>query len=450
MGIVVAATHLDLDQRVAIKFLLPEALRNRIAVERFLREARVAAKVRSEYVARVHDVGTLDGDVPYIVMEYLEGSDLGQLIDTHGPRPIDEACEIALQACEALAEVHAAGIVHRDLKPSNLFVTRHADGSPAAKLLDFGISKLTFGDEDATVDPGLTTTATIMGSPSYMSPEQLKSTKEVDSRADVWSLGAVLYEATTGRPAFRGESVPQVCALIASEDPPPPSGLRAGLPAELQTAILACLEKDPDKRITLVALATTLARFAPARAKPSLDRIVATLGAQLPPLPVPPLSGRPGGLPVLPLASLDRSRTAAAWGRDRGRGGRRGVLLLGFVLGVAGLLGLGVYAGQVNVARLRVQVAGATSAVTSAAGAVSAAIASSLPGMPLPLGTVEQPSSADGGGPPDEDDAEPLAEPAPSSSVRGAAASSARPTPGKPHPAKPGRHPAKRRRSHLY
>src|SRR6202023_1504577 len=161
-------------------------------------------------------------------MEYLEGIDLRQAIKDH-PLEVDEACEIALQACEALVQVHAAGIVHRDLKPSNLFVTRRADGSPCVKLLDFGISK--FGwDGDSGTDPALTATATIMGSPSYMSPEQLKSTKEVDARSDVWSLGAVLYEALTGKPAFRAETVPQVCAMIASDEPPPPSGLRTSLP----------------------------------------------------------------------------------------------------------------------------------------------------------------------------------------------------------------------------
>ncbi len=151
MGIVVAATHIALEQRVAIKFLLPEARRNSVAVERFLREARVAAKVRSEFVARVHDVGTLDGGVPYIVMECLDGSDLGKLIADEGPRPLDELCEIALQACEALAEVHAAGVVHRDLKPSNLFVTRRR-GSPARKLAPTSgiVSKLTFGLQESS------------------------------------------------------------------------------------------------------------------------------------------------------------------------------------------------------------------------------------------------------------------------------------------------------------
>jgi serine/threonine-protein kinase len=333
MGLVVAATHLGLEQEVAIKFLLPEAMRSEVAVERFLREAKVAAKIRSDHVARVHDVGTLDradGGVPYIVMEHLEGSDLGQLIERDGPLPIEEACEIVLQACEGLAEVHAAGIVHRDLKPSNLFVTRKADGSPAVKLLDFGISKLTLVPDGS--DPALTATATIMGSPSYMSPEQLKSTKEVDDRTDVWSLGAVLYEAVTGAPAFRGETLPQVCAMIASEDPAPPSTRRDGVPAELETAILHCLDKNPRTRQTLVELARSLTKLAPARGKASLERIEATIAASG--------SRRAGELPALGLApSLDRTRSS----RRKDGGGSpagRGAL---FLLVVCGTVALAVY-----------------------------------------------------------------------------------------------------------
>jgi serine/threonine protein kinase len=475
MGIVVAATHLDLDQRVAIKFLLPEALRSQVAVERFLREARVAAKVRSEHVARVHDVGTVEGGVPYIVMEYLEGEDLGQMIDSKGPCSVSEACEIVLQACEALAEVHSAGIVHRDLKPSNLFVTRRADGSPAAKLLDFGISKLSIGEDDGAMDPALTSTATIMGSPSYMSPEQLKSTKEVDARTDVWSLGAVLYEATTGKPAFRGENVPQVCALIASEDPPPPSGIRDNLPPELEEAILGCLEKDPDKRLPLAALATALARFAPARAKATLDRILATLGAP-PVATVPPPSDaneakearawRKSVLPVLPLASQDKratrlttrqasvGRTVSSWGKERARGGRGGTLL--FLLVVAGaVLGIGLYTGRFTVGQLQGEIQGATSAVQSAAGAVSSAVSSvasalpssiasslpsSLPEIP-PLPSVlpnpfEEPSAADAGAETDDDDGE-----APAETPSAKPAGSAHGAPSKGHPAKPTHHP---------
>ena len=456
MGIVVSATHLGLEQEVAIKFLLPEAMRSKVAVERFLREAKVAAKVRSEYVARVHDVGkTQEGGVPYIVMEHLDGIDLGKLIDRDGALRMDEACEIAMQACEALGEVHAAGIVHRDLKPSNLFVTRRADGSPAVKLLDFGISKLTLGGDDVGLDPALTQTATIMGSPSYMSPEQLKSTKEVDHRADVWSLGAVLYEAITGKPAFRGETLPQVCAMIASEAPVPPSTHRSGIPSELERIILRCLEKNPDRRAELVELARTLAKFATDRAQASLERIEATASGGEP----RPRSGsaatladdRKGdGLPILALASLtsaERWRTMSGWGRDRrGKRGGSGALLLLVV--VAGVLGIGVYSGRIQVKKLRGEIEGATSAVSSAASSaavavssavssVSSAVASSLPPLPsVPIPTDEPSASAD---PESEADEEGSGEPAVASAVAGSPSTPAAPhaTPAKPHPYKP-------------
>ena len=420
----------------------------------------MAAKVRSEHVARVHDVGTLAGGVPYIVMEYLDGSDLGQLIARSGALPIDEACEIALQACEALAEVHAAGIVHRDLKPSNLFVTRRADGSPVVKLLDFGISKLTFGIDDSSIDPALTATATIMGSPSYMSPEQLKSTKEVDPRADVWSLGAVLYEALTGKPAFRGETVPQVCAMIASEEPILPSAIRDGIPLELERAVLGCLEKDAARRIPLVDLACTLAHFAPERTKPSLERIEAVLGA--PPRSRADLGAPPRlALPALPLATSERSRTMSAWGRREARErNERGVRkkanlaarLVAFVLfavaAAGATVGAALYTGRLTVRRLQGDLAGATSAVASAASAVSAA-ASSLPELPipsaLPLPVFEEPATdADAGSSEeadDEDDAAP-------SRDAGAKPGSAHPAVGKGHTPGKTKHGTKGHRHH--
>ncbi len=462
MGLVVAATHLGLEQEVAIKFLLPSAMRNKVAVERFLREAKVAAKVRSEHVARVHDVGTLEeGGVPYIVMEHLEGSDLGKLIDREGALPIDEACEVAIQACEALTEVHAAGIVHRDLKPSNLFVTRRADGSPAVKLLDFGISKLTFGGGDS-VNPALTQTATIMGSPSYMSPEQLKSSKEVDHRADVWSLGAVLYEAVTGKPAFRGESLPQVCAMIASEDPPLPSTRREGIPIELERTLLRCLEKNPDKRADLLELARALVKYAPDRARASLERIEATVRGEPRPRALTyaerseksrvEARSTGGGLPVLNLATGERGRTMSSWGRGervkRGGGTTRAIL---FLLFASVVVGFAVYSGRIEVKRLKGDIAGASSAVSSAAVAVSSAanavssaatelssaVASALPALPLPSeNPAPSASAAASAEPDDEDEPEPSAssapKPAPPSSTAHPAPAAAKPKP-KPH-----------------
>jgi serine/threonine-protein kinase len=413
MGVVVLATHVGLDQRVAIKFLLPESLKNKDSVERFFREAKVAAMIRSDYVARVHDVGTTDDGVPYIVMEYLEGSDLGSLIDRQGSLPIEEVCEIALQACEALAEVHAAGIVHRDLKPTNLFVTRRADGSPAVKLLDFGISKLSASAYPSGTDPALTATTAIMGSPSYMSPEQLKSTKEVDQRTDVWALGTVLYEAITGRPAFRGETLPQVCAMIAADDPAAPSTLREGVPHELEQAVLACLRKNPDERETLVDLSRVLAKLAPPRARASLERIEATLGASS--VASSPSSPSMPELPAKGVAAGEKERS--------GRGGGAVMLL---VIAAGSVLGVGLLTGRINTSGLRQEMSGATSAVSSVAGAAASAIASALPDLP----------SQDGG----SDD---LGE-APLATRPSAAAPTAAPTQVPPqHPGQPKAHPAK-------
>jgi serine/threonine-protein kinase len=410
MGIVVAATHEELDQRVAIKFLSPDAMGNEEAVERFLREAKVAARVKSEHVARVSDVGRVEArGVPFIVMEYLEGSDLGALIAEADQKrlPVEEACEIALQACEALAEVHAAGIVHRDLKPSNLFVTRRSDESPCVKLLDFGISKAALPDE--SVDPALTSTATIMGSPSYMSPEQLRSTKEVDARTDVWALGAVLYEAVSGRPAFRGETVPQVCFMIGSEEPAAPSSLRAEIPPELERIILACLDKKVDTRASLVDLARVLVAYAPERARVSLERVEAVLGAGPPRKRDPSMAllaegrrasqaeiARRASQAEIPRrasqADIPRrasvpqvARTQASWHDDeqerrskRKKGGGGGALLL-LLLVVGGVFGVGVYTGRINLAALRGQVSSATSAVGSAVASATAHVASAIP-----------------------------------------------------------------------
>jgi serine/threonine protein kinase len=405
MGVVVAATHVGLDQRVAIKFLHPEATRNKEAVERFQREAKVAAKVKSEHVTRVHDVGRAQGNVPYIVMEHLEGIDLGDLIDREGRLPVEEACEIVLQACEALAEVHAAGIVHRDLKPSNLFVTRRTDGSPCVKLLDFGISKFTVHPDDTKADPSLTSTATIMGSPSYMSPEQLKSTKEVDARTDVWSLGAVLYEALTGRPAFRGETVPQVCAMIASDDPDPPTSVRGGLPPQLDTAVLGCLAKKPDDRLPLVDLARALVEFAPERARVSLERMEAVLRV---PEPTPREEKKQEPLPVLALAT-ERGRTQSSWNHEkrRKRGGGGALLLLALFAG--GIFGAGVFTGRINVKLLRGSVAQATSAIATAIPAASQ-IPSAL-GIPSSFG-INLSDATDAGASEDDDNEDASASPA--------------------------------------
>ena len=279
MGVVVAAHHIQLDKRVALKFLLPEATTNAEVVARFAREARAAVKIESEHVARVIDVGAMESGAPYMVMEYLVGSDLAQRLVEHGAMPIEEAIDYLLQACEAIAEAHAAGIVHRDLKPANLFLTRRADGSSLVKVLDFGISKATL-PAGSQPDMSLTKTASVMGSPLYMAPEQMRSTRSVDARADIWALGVILYELLSGKVPFEATTMPELCAMVLTETPAPLRDKRPDTPPGLWLIIERCLQKDPAQRFGNVSeLANALASFAPARSRLSIDRISKVLRA---------------------------------------------------------------------------------------------------------------------------------------------------------------------------
>ncbi|MEM9494056.1 MAG: serine/threonine-protein kinase, partial [Myxococcota bacterium] len=218
MGVVVAARHLQLDETVALKLM---AVRGdgAVAGRRFTLEARALAKLRSEHVARINDSGVTADGTPYIVMEYLEGIDLARLLAEHGPLPVSDAVDYLLQACLAMAEAHSLHIVHRDLKPANLFLTRRIDGSPLLKVLDFGISKV----DAAGQDPVITQEASgeTLGSPGYMSPEQLRAVSDVDQRTDIWSLGAILFELLTGMRPFMAEQMPEIYAKILYESPLP-------------------------------------------------------------------------------------------------------------------------------------------------------------------------------------------------------------------------------------
>jgi eukaryotic-like serine/threonine-protein kinase len=272
MGYVVAAHHLKLDHRVALKFLKPEALKHPHIVQRFAREARAAAKIRGEHVARVIDVGDLPNGAPFIVMEYLEGEDLAQRLVQRGPLQVDEAVGYLLQACEALAEAHAAGIIHRDLKPPNLFLARTAGRMTKLKVLDFGISKAL--DESSEGGRNLTSTTMIMGTPHYMSPEQLRSSRDVDQRADIWALGVVLFELLTGQTPFDGENATSVITSIVTEEPRPLLELRPDAPPELWLLVLRCLAKQRAERFPgVLDLARALAPFSGDRARDSLARI---------------------------------------------------------------------------------------------------------------------------------------------------------------------------------
>jgi serine/threonine-protein kinase len=269
MGVVVQATHLQLDQLVALKFMLGAALHNPPLIERFAREARAAVRLRSDHVARVLDVGTLESGSPYIVMEYLEGSDLGTLVERSGRFPVEAAVDCLLQACDAVAEAHALGIVHRDLKPKNLFLTYRNDGRPLVKVLDFGISKQKTGG-----DLSLTRTTEIIGSPNYMSPEQFRAAKAADERSDIWALGVILYELLTGELPFPADTVTQLTAMVLSEPPRPIQSLRAEVPEELVRVVERCMEKAPDARFQTVAqLAAALHKFAPPDARDLAARI---------------------------------------------------------------------------------------------------------------------------------------------------------------------------------
>ena len=251
MGVVVAATHTQLDQRVALKFVLPHMLAGAVSVERFFREARSTAKLTNEHITRVHDVGTLETGAPYIVMELLDGSDLAQLRRRVGTLTVPDAVEYVLQACEGLVEAHAVGIVHRDLKPQNLFVARRMNGAPLVKILDFGISKAV--GAAAVGQMNLTDSATVLGSPLYMSPEQMRSARSVDARSDIWALGVILYELLAGKVPFDGETVTELCLKVVIETETPVSELRADLPPGLSEVVHKCLSKDPNGRYSSVA-----------------------------------------------------------------------------------------------------------------------------------------------------------------------------------------------------
>jgi eukaryotic-like serine/threonine-protein kinase len=244
MGVVAECTHLALNERVAIKMLRQDVLLDQDAVYRFLREAQAAVKLKSEYVARVSDVGTFENGVPYMVMEFLEGHDLGELLKQRGVLPVQWAVELMLQTAEALAEAHSLNIVHRDVKPTNLFVTWRPDGTALIKVLDFGISKSPLG-----TDMQLTQTQSLLGTPAYMSPEQMRSARLVDARTDIWSLGTVFYEILEGRRPFEAESFSEMCVKVAV-DPPAPM---VNTPAGLQQIIMRCLAKSPEQRYASMA-----------------------------------------------------------------------------------------------------------------------------------------------------------------------------------------------------
>jgi serine/threonine-protein kinase len=342
MGVVVAARHIELDSRVALKFLLPALLANQEAVARFAREARALVKIQNEHVARVLDVGTLDNGAPYMVMEFLEGEDLAEWLRRRGPMHIEQGVEFIIQACVAVADAHGLGIVHRDLKPANLFCIRRSDGQFVIKVLDFGISKLTDASR-ASEPPGMSVTKTsaVIGSPLYMSPEQMRSAKDVDAQTDIWSLGIMMFQLFTGRTPFLGETVTEVAVQVGSDPPPPLRSFRPDAPAGLEAVIFKCLEKDRCNRYRNVAeLAQAILPFAPARARTSVDRIagiVQAAGQSAGPRTIPALPQAGDGTLIAPQTP----ETVSPWTRsEEGSASKKAMLsVAALIIAVLAVIG---------------------------------------------------------------------------------------------------------------
>ena len=280
VGIVYAARNIELDEQVALKFLRNEAMTDTGIVARFAREAKAAVSMKSEYVATVYDVGMLPNGVPFFVMEYLEGKNFTAVLEERGSLAPQEAAEYTLQVCEALAMAHSKGIVHRDIKPDNLMLTERATGMHIVKVLDFGISKAALTGQLFGENLPMVTTSNLMGTPMYMSPEQVRCQDNVDVRCDVWSLGMVLYEMITGSVPFHATTVPELCAAILEAQPDPIEAFRRDVPSGLSEVIYKCLEKDANKRFQNIAeLAMALLPFAPKRARLCAERAVSVLAA---------------------------------------------------------------------------------------------------------------------------------------------------------------------------
>lgn len=352
MSVIAMGRHEQLDEAIALKFLKPDVIESdatKAVSGRFLREARATIKIRSEHVPRIFDVATLDNGIPYIVMELLVGEDLEQRLDREGPLPVVDIVDATLQALEAVAAAHALGIVHRDLKPANIFLATRIDGSTCAKVLDFGIAKL--AEQPGTgKDHGLTTTNAVMGSPRYMSPEQMRGTRDVDARADIWAIGTTLFELLTGKAAFDGENLTQVCASVLQDEPASIREKRPEVPAELESVVRRCLEKRADDCYADVAeLAAALAPFGSPAAHEAAARVARVLGAtpssskrmqsatQTSVVPTPSISS-----PQVPVAEPSNvGRTDISWGAPSATAHtRRRRRLTTIVVGVTAVIGI--------------------------------------------------------------------------------------------------------------
>jgi serine/threonine-protein kinase len=336
MGVVYEARHLLVGRRFAIKFLRPELVKKRESLARFQREAQAAGALESENVTAVLDFGVVPDGSPYLVMEYLVGENLERLLAREGPLPLDRASELVLQASRGVQAAHAAGIVHRDLKPQNLFACRRDDGTELVKVLDFGVAKLgTFDDANSA-----TRTGSVLGTPAYMSPEQARGERTIDHRADVYALGAILYELVSGQRPHPGDSPNAVLHHISTQPAVPLAAARPELPAGLLEVVARALAAEPEQRFpSAEEFAQALTPFARRAVWPA------------PPREVPPSRAEPSA----------RARSASIW-----------VVAVGVVAVVA-----------IAVAMVRLRGAPSGRAAASAAGPLHAA---TLPSAPRPSG----------------------------------------------------------------
>jgi serine/threonine-protein kinase len=245
MGVVYEAEHVGLDKRVAVKFVLDRFGDDREALHRFHREARAASRVGHENIIDITDIGETEDGKSFLVMEYLEGSDLGQVLQATGRMDPSRAVHIVGQVLRGLAAAHGEGIIHRDMKPANVFLTERGGASDFVKIMDFGISKVVAA-RDARVR--LTETGVAMGTPIYMAPEQAEARQDIDHRVDVYAVGVMLYEMLGGAPPFNAGSYVALVQLHVSAAPPSLAARRPDLPRELVRAVHKALEKDPDRR----------------------------------------------------------------------------------------------------------------------------------------------------------------------------------------------------------
>jgi serine/threonine protein kinase len=319
MGTVYEAYHAVVRRRFAVKFLRTGLAKTEEALRRFEREAQAAGALESENIASVVDFGYAADGIPYIIMEFLVGEDLGKILASQGMLPVARAVKIIIQACRGLDAAHKEGIIHRDLKPENLFVCRRGDGTDLVKILDFGIAKLAQTNADGPVAP-LTQTGAHLGTPTYMSPEQARGAKHMDHRVDVYGLGVILFEALTEHRPHTGDSYNAILHHILTYPPTSIATLRSDLPQDLVEIIHRTLALNPDDRpATVMHLANALSRHA---------------GRQATPIPLPFNVRVAGGSD----SSSDREPTLeiADHGVTRGKRRRAQWLVAGLLLALAG------------------------------------------------------------------------------------------------------------------